>query len=191
VNIVHEFHGRDLHPSLPAIAGHARRAGIWKILILLNSNIGGKMNQAVKDFIQAKRVAVVGVSRDPKKFGSIAATELKQRGYQVFLVHPEAKEIGGDPCYASLAALKGQVDSVLICVSSQYAGAVLRDAAAAGIQRIWLQNGAESPEVLALAKELGMDPVCKKCVLMYASPTGKVGGMHGFHGTIMKLVGQY
>ncbi len=149
------------------------------------------MNQAVEQFIQAKRVAVVGVSRDPKKFGNAIATELKHRGYQVFYVHPEAKEIAGEPCYPSLAALKGQIDSVVINVSPRKAGAALRDAAAAGITRIWLQQGADSPEVMATAKELGLNPVTRKCILMYAAPNGRVGGLHGFHGTIMKLVGQY
>ncbi len=146
------------------------------------------MNQLVEDFVQAKRVAVVGVSRDPKKFGNAIATELKQRGYQVSLVHPEAKEIGGEPCVPNLAALKGQVDSVVICVKPQQAGAALRDAAGAGIQRIWLQQGADSPETMAVAKELGVTPVTRKCILMYAAP---VKGLHGFHRTFAKIFGQY
>jgi hypothetical protein len=145
------------------------------------------MNRLIEDFVQAKRVAVVGASRSCKGFGNSIATELKQRGYQVSLVHPEAKEIAGDPCYPSLTALKGQVDSVVICVSPRQAGAALRDAKEAGIRRIWLQQGAESPEVLAQAKELGLEPVTKKCILMYAPP---VKSLHGFHRTVMKLVGQ-
>ena len=103
------------------------------------------------------------------------------------LVHAEAKEIAGEPCYPSLAALKGQVDSVVICVSPRQAGAALRDAADAGIQRIWLQQGADSPEVLALAKELGLTPVTKKCILMYAQP---VKSVHGFHRAVNRLFGQ-
>ena len=46
------------------------------------------MNQEIQDFIQGKRYALVGVSRSGKKFGNIALTELKARGYQVFVVHP-------------------------------------------------------------------------------------------------------
>jgi uncharacterized protein len=149
------------------------------------------MNQNVQDFIASKNIAVVGVSRSGKKFGNSIVTELKQRGYQVFIVHPEAQEIGGDRCYPNLAALQGKVDAALICVTPKQAGQALREAAAAGIQRIWLQQGADSPETKALASELGVQPVTGKCILMYASATGKVSGLHGFHGTIMKLVGQY
>jgi uncharacterized protein len=145
------------------------------------------MNRNIEDFVLAKRVAVVGASRSTKGFGNSIATELKQRGYQVSLVHPEAKEIAGDPCYPSLTALKGQVDSVVICVSPRQSGAALADAKEAGLTRIWLQQGAESPEVLAKAKELGLSPVTNKCILMYAPP---VKSLHGFHRGIMKLIGQ-
>ncbi len=149
------------------------------------------MKETVQDFIHSKRIAVVGVSRDPKKFGNTIATELKQRGYEVFPVHPEAQEISGERCYPNLAALQGKVDAALICVSPAKSGQALREAAAAGIKNIWLQQGAQSPETLAVSQELGLHPVVGKCVLMYASPDGKVRGLHGFHGTVWKLIGQY
>jgi predicted CoA-binding protein len=145
------------------------------------------MDQTVKDFIQLKRIAVVGVSRSGKKFGNTIATELKQRGYQVFIVHPEAKEIGGEPCYPNLAALQGKVDGVLICVPPSQAGQVLQEAAQAGMKKIWLQQGAQSPEVLAQARELGINPVAGKCILMYAEP---VRSLHGWHRAFARLFGQ-
>ncbi|HEY3344214.1 MAG TPA: CoA-binding protein [Anaerolineaceae bacterium] len=145
------------------------------------------MNQAIQDFVGSKNIAVVGVSRSGKKFGNSVAAELKQRGYQVYIVHPEAQEIGGERCYPNLAALQGKAEAVVICVSPRQSPQALRDAAAAGIQRIWLQQGADSPEIPALAKELGVQPVTGKCILMYAPP---VKSIHGFHRGIMKLVGQ-
>ena len=84
------------------------------------------MNQAIQEFIEGKRIAVLGVSRSGKKFGNIAYTELKQRGYQVFIVHPEAKDISGEPCYPNLSALRGQVDGVLICLPPKQAEQALR-----------------------------------------------------------------
>lgn len=145
------------------------------------------MNQAIQDFIQGKRIAVVGVSRSGKKFGNSIYTELKQRGYQVFIVHPEAQEIGGERCYPNLAALAGQVDGVLICVSPKQASQALRDAVAAGIKSIWIQQGGDSLEVLATAHELGVAPITGKCILMYAQP---VGSFHGWHRAFNKLIGQ-
>lgn len=72
------------------------------------------MDQAINDFVSGKRIAIVGASRSGKKFGNSVATELKARGYQVFLVHPEVKEIGGERTYPNLAALAGQVDGVWV-----------------------------------------------------------------------------
>ncbi len=145
------------------------------------------MNQAVQDFIQSKRIAVVGVSRSAQKFGNIAVAELRQRGYQVFIVHPEAKEIAGVPCYPNLSALQGQVDGVLVSVPAAQAEGVLREAVQLGLRNVWLQQGSESPELLALARELGLTAVSGKCVLMYAQP---VRGAHWFHRGFVKLFGQ-
>lgn len=145
------------------------------------------MNQTIQDFLDAKRVAVVGVSRSGKKFGNIISTELKQRGYQVFIVHPEAKEIGGEPCYPNLAALQGKVDSALICVQPNQAAKVVREAAQAGVKKIWLQRGAQSTEALAAARELGITPVAGKCILMYVQP---VTSLHGWHRAFARLFGQ-
>jgi hypothetical protein len=145
------------------------------------------MNQNIQDFIQGKRIAVVGVSRSGKKFGNTIYSELKARGYQAFIVHPEAKEIAGERCYPNLAALRGSVDGVLICLPAAQAEKALRAAVAAGMQKIWLQQGAESPKVLAAARELGVEPISGKCILMYAQP---VRSIHGFHRGVMKLFGQ-
>ena len=145
------------------------------------------MNQAIQDFVGCQRIAVVGASRSGKKFGNAAAKELRTRGYQVAIIHPEAQEIDGQPCYPNLSALQGQVDAVLISVPATQAAAVMREAASLGIHHVWLQQGAESPELLALGQELDLSLVSKKCVLMYAPP---VKSYHGWHRGFVKLVGQ-
>jgi hypothetical protein len=145
------------------------------------------MDQTIEAFVNSKRVAVVGVSRSGKKFGNSACKELRQRGYEVYVVHPEAKEIDGQPCYPNLATIADKVDAVLVCVPAEQGAAVLREAAALGLRRVWLQQGAESPELLALAQDLGLDVVAKKCVLMYAPP---VGSIHGWHRAWVKFTGK-
>ena len=145
------------------------------------------MNQAIQDFVGCQRIAVVGASRGGKKFGNVAAKELQTRGYQVTIIHPEAQEIDGQPCYPNLSALPDQVDAVLISVPAAQAAAVMREAASLGIRHVWLQQGAESPELLGLGQELGLSLVSKKCVLMYAPP---VKSYHGWHRGFVKLVGQ-
>ncbi len=145
------------------------------------------MQQNIRDFIALKNLAIVGVSRSGKKFGNAIATEMRQRGYNMFIVHPEAREIDGQPCYPDLASLQSKVEGVVICVPPRRAAQVLQEAADAGIRHIWLQQGAQSPDVLAKAKQAGLDPVPGKCLLMYAEP---VRSIHGFHRAIARLFGQ-
>jgi uncharacterized protein len=137
-----------------------------------------KMNIAIEEFITCKRVAVVGLSRSGKKFGNSIFAELSKRGYEVLAVHPEAEEIGGARCYRRLGLLAGIADAVVISIPPVAVPGVVREAAAAGIRNVWLQQGAESPEAVSLGKELGLNVVSGKCILMYAPP---VEGFHAWH----------
>ena len=145
------------------------------------------MDKTIQDFIDCKRIAIAGVSRSGSKFGNSIYTELKGRGYEMYIVHPEAQEINGQKCYPNIAALAGKVDGVLICLPPQKAEKALREAAQAGIQHIWIQQGANSPVSDATAKELGIHPVSGKCILMYAQP---VNSLHGVHRFFAKVFGQ-
>lgn len=146
------------------------------------------MDPKIAEFVQAKRLAVVGVSRNEKKFGTAIYTELKTYGYEVFGVNPVMDEVNGDKCYASVSDLAGKVDGVVICLPPQKSVQVIREAVAAGISKIWLQQGAQSVEVGKVARELGVTPIEGKCILMYSS---KEKSIHGFHKFIAKLIGQY
>jgi predicted CoA-binding protein len=146
------------------------------------------MNQAIQDFTQCKRLAVVGVSRTDTKFGNNAYRELKQRGYDVIPIHPEMETFDGDPCYADFEALSTPVEGALISLSPAQVPDVLRKAAQADIRNVWLQQGAESPEAIQLGQELGLNLVHGGCILMYAGP---VKGFHAFHGLVWKLIGKY
>ncbi|RPI34721.1 MAG: CoA-binding protein [Chloroflexota bacterium] len=144
------------------------------------------MNQAIEDFVRCKRIAVVGYSRNPQKFGPTAYKELKERGYEVFAVHPTEKEINGEVCYPNLAALSGKADGVLVSVNPQQSAAVVQEAAAAGFHNIWLQAGAESPEAIEAGQKLGLSMATGKCILMYAQP---VRSFHAVHRLFARVFG--
>ncbi len=145
------------------------------------------MDTSAEAFVKCHRLAIVGVSRNGKGFGNMALRELKARGYDTSIVHPQATEIGGDKCYSSLGDLQGRVDGVFISVPPEKALGVIREAYASGINNVWLQRGAESKEVLETAKALGLDPVAGKCILMYAQP---VKSIHNFHRAVDKVLGK-
>jgi len=144
------------------------------------------MNPMINDFIQSKKIAVVGMSRSGKKFGNMASKELKAKGYEIYPVHPEAKEIDGFTCYPDLKSLGGKVDGVWISIPPAKVPAILEEASEIGLKNIWLQQGAWSKEVQQSIDELGLSVVTKKCILMYAPP---VHSFHKFHRTIKSIFG--
>jgi predicted CoA-binding protein len=142
---------------------------------------------AVDAFLSQKSLAVAGVSNKKNKFGNIVYRELKEKGYPVFPVNPKLDEIEGDKCYHHLKELPESVSGVVIVVPPAEAVKVVRDAAAAGIRHIWLQQGAESEEAVALCKDNGINVIYGHCILMFASPTAFV---HRAHRYIWRLLGR-
>jgi uncharacterized protein len=126
---------------------------------------------AIDRFVAQPAIALVGLSRSGKKFGNMACRELRAKGYRVYPIHPSADVIAGVRCYARFADLPEPVDGVLVVVPPSQATAVVRDAAAAGIHQVWLQQGAESNDALKACHHLGLSCVWGECILMFAKPT--------------------
>lgn len=143
--------------------------------------------ESIDAFVSTKSLAVVGVSADGKGFGNAAYKELKARGYRVLPVHPRAKSVQGDPCWPSLAELPEKVEGVLVAVQPGQVEGVVREAAAAGARKVWLQQGADSPAAVEWCRQNGVDVVYGQCILMFAEP---VGSVHKFHRWIWQLIGK-
>ena len=142
---------------------------------------------AVEGFLAQKDLAVVGVSRSGKKFGNAAYRELKEKGYNLFPIHPEADELEGDKCYPSFQDLPALVGGALIILPPEQTEKVVREAAGAGIKRVWMQQGAESSEALGFCSENGIEAVSGECILMFAEPSKFY---HRIHRWVWKLAGK-
>ena len=132
----------------------------------------------IDDFLAQKTLALAGASRSGKKFGNVVLRELKSKGYEIQLLHPSAPEIGGVPCVPSLARLPRPVGGLVLVVPPAQTEKLVREAAVAGVTRVWMQQGSESPEALRLCRESGITAIHGECILMFAEP---VGGVHRFH----------
>jgi predicted CoA-binding protein len=141
----------------------------------------------IDDFIASKTLAVVGVSRSGRKFGNTILTTLKAKGYRVVPVNRSTGTIAGEQCYPDLRSIPTPVDGVITVVPPAETVQVVRDAIAAGIRRVWMQQGSESEEAVQLCRENGILPIRGGCVLMYAAP---VEGFHGFHRWLWRLFGR-
>ena len=94
------------------------------------------------EFLANKRVAVTGVSRHPESHGSnVVYQRLRERGYEVFAVNPNADEVEGDRCYHDLRSIPGGVDAVVIATRPEIADETMRDCADLGIKHVWMHRG--------------------------------------------------
>jgi len=143
--------------------------------------------ESVRQFTAERTLALVGASRSGQKMGNAILRELKRKGYTVYPIHREAQQIGEDRCYASFADLPEPVGGAVVVVKPAEAVRVVREAKEAGIGRVWLQQGAESPEVVSYGEQEGIDLITGECLLMYVEP---VESIHRFHRFIRRIFGR-
>jgi uncharacterized protein len=146
----------------------------------------------VDDFLALKRIAVVGVSRNPKELSYTLWQELRQRRYDAVPVNPATTEIDGKHSYASVRDIDPPVEGALIMTTATVAEQVIEDCAAAGISHVWLYGGlgggATSEATIAAAERHGLDTVAGHCPYMFLPGTPIFHGIHGFG---KKLTGSY
>jgi len=148
--------------------------------------------ERIQDFLGQKRFAIAGVSRQPNDFSRSLYRELRRRGYDVVPVNPEAGEIDGQPCFARLQEVQPPVESVLLMTSPALTEVVVRDCAAAGVNRVWMYRAAGRGAVTAAAvhycESNGISVIPGECPLMFL-PGG--AWFHRFHGLVKKIAGAY
>jgi uncharacterized protein len=111
---------------------------------------------AASDFLSKKRIAVTGVSRNPQGHGSnVVYQRLRQRGYDVVAVNPNAEEVEGDRAYHDLRSIPGGVEAVVIGTRPETAEATMRECADLGIEHVWMHRSIGGGSVSRAAAEYG------------------------------------
>ena len=114
------------------------------------------VKEAASAFLANKRVAVTGVSRRPKDHGSNTVYKrLRDRGYEVFAVNPNANVVEGDRCYPDLKSIPGGVQAVVIATRPTLAEETMRECAELGIEHVWMHRGPGAGSVSAAATDFG------------------------------------
>ncbi|MDQ1537265.1 MAG: uncharacterized protein QOE58_1658 [Actinomycetota bacterium] len=137
------------------------------------------IKEAAAEFLTAKRVAVTGVSRNPKGQGSnVVYKRLRQRGYQVFAVNPNAESVEGDPAFRDLTSIPGGVEAVVIGTRPESAAATMQECVELGVRHVWMHRGSGpgsvSPSAAEYGREQGVSVIDGGCPLMFG-PTSDVG----------------
>jgi predicted CoA-binding protein len=111
-------------------------------------------------------VAVLGASANRKKYGNKSVRAHLSQGYEVFPVHPTAGEIEGLRAYPDLASVPvADLDRVTVYLPPQIGIRLLEQIAAKHPKEVWLNPGAESPELVAKAESLGL-PIIQACSIV-------------------------
>lgn len=111
-----------------------------------------------------RTIAVVGLSRDPRKAARRVPSYLAAKGYDVVPVNPNAERILGKRARPHLDQVETPVDMVLVFRPSEEAGAVIRDAAErAEAPVIWLQEGIRDDRAAAEARHRGLTVIQDLC----------------------------
>ena len=137
------------------------------------------IKEAASEFLANKRIAVTGVSRKPENHGSnVVYKRLRERGYQVFAVNPNADEVEGDPSYHNLQSIPGGVDAVVIGTRPEIAEETMRECAALGVNNVWMHRGPGAGSVSEAAtgfgRERGITVIDGGCPCMF-DPTADLG----------------
>ncbi len=132
------------------------------------------LEQAARTFLDQKRRAIAGVSRQRDVAANIVYRKLRSAGYDVFAVNPHADTVEGDPCYPDLAALPDGVDALVIGTPPSAARSLVEACAALGIQHVWMHRsfgqGSVDAEAVRRGRELGLSIIPGSCPMMFCEP---------------------
>jgi predicted CoA-binding protein len=137
------------------------------------------MKEAAAAFLASKRIAVTGVSRTPKDHGANTVFKrLRDRGYEVFAVNPNADKVEGAHSYHDLKSIPGSVDAVVIATAPSRADDTMRECAELGISQVWMHRGpgkgSVSETATAYGRQHGITVIDGGCPCMFG-PTSDFG----------------
>jgi predicted CoA-binding protein len=122
------------------------------------------MSEAEKVLNSYRIVAVVGLSPNPERPSHIVASYLKEQGYKIIPMNPEARKILGETSYPDLVSIPEKVDVVDIFRRSEEVPAIVEEAIKIGAKVVWMQLGVINKEAAARARAAGLLVVMNKCM---------------------------
>ena len=135
-----------------------------------------------QELLDHKSLALVRLSAQTPVMGGKMDEELAKKGYKVPVVY-----LNTGPDDPSIAGVADKVDGAIIAVPKSECAAAVQEAIDAGIPRLWLQSGCDSPQAVALCEANKIPVIHKACVMMYAQP---VESIHLFHRRLWKVFGK-
>jgi len=128
----------------------------------------------INEFLKKENVfAVIGVSKDSKKYGNKVYFDLKHAGYTVYPINPNVSEVSGNMCYPGLMNLPLKPDVVDIVVPPKVTEKVVKECKDLKINKVWMQPGSESERAIRFCKENDIGVLYGVCVMMERRKEGR------------------
>ena len=121
----------------------------------------------------SKTVAVIGASSNRSKFGNKALRAFRNQGYTVIPINPTETEVEGHRAYASVLDVPGDIDVATVYVPAQVGVKVMEELAEKRIQQVWLNPGADDPDVVSRARELGLRAIQECSIIAIGESPGR------------------
>lgn len=129
---------------------------------------------SIAEFLSGKRIAVAGVSRQAHAAANAVFRKLRDCGYEVFPVNPNAEEVEDVRCYPDVPSVPGEVDGVVIATHPRVSASVVSQCEEHGVRRVWFHRsfgaGSVSDEAVRECRTLGIDCIVGGCPLMFCDP---------------------
>lgn len=121
-------------------------------------------NPDIERLLEARTIAVVGLSSNPAKPSYRVSHYMKSQGYRVIPVNPNETEVLGEKAYPDLESIPEEVDVVDIFRRSEHVAGIVDAAIRKGVKGIWTQLGVVDQEAARHAREVGLTVVMNRCM---------------------------
>jgi len=133
-----------------------------------------RVPDSVSRFLGGQCLAVAGVSRDRRQPANAIYRKLRDAGYEVVPLNPNASVVEGVTCYPNLATCPGKIDGVVVATHPDVSAELVRDCGEHGIEQVWFHRsfgqGSVSEEAVRECDRLGLRCIIGGCPLMYCEP---------------------
>ena len=97
-----------------------------------------KLDILVQDFLEQKKIAVVGVSDKRETDCNLSYRKFKEAGYTVYAVNPRLETFEGDPCYPDLKSIPEKPDAVFVFTNPKVTDQIVQQCIDLGITHVWM-----------------------------------------------------
>jgi hypothetical protein len=125
------------------------------------------MEVLIQEFLNKKNViAIVGVSKNPEKYGYKIFKDLKDFGYKVIPINPKEEMIYGEKVYHILAEVQEKINVVNFVIPPEKTLMVLQECLNLGLKNVWFQPGSSDDAVERFCEENGFRYVSGQCMMI-------------------------